>query len=73
MVNLHEKIKKVEECEIPHLFFEFYSLLDFVFAVDDLIGVFLVYLELFVDAVFDGECCDTFLVGFNLICFLVEL
>ena len=72
MVNLHEKIKKVEECEIPHLFFEFYSFLDLVLAVDGLIGVLLVYLELFVDAVFDGECCDTLLVGFNLICFLVE-
>ena len=72
MVNLHEKIKKVEECEIPHLFFEFYSFLDLVFGINNLVGVFLVCLELFVDAVFDGECCDTLLVGFNLICFLVE-
>ena len=73
MVNLHEKIKKVEECEIPHLFFEFYSFLDLVFAVDDLIGVLLVCLELFVDAVFDGECCNTFLVGFSLESLFVEL
>ena len=73
MVNLHEKIKKVEECEIPHLFFEFYCLFHLVLAVDGLIGVLLVCLELFVDAVFDSECCNTFLVGFNLICFLVEL
>ena len=73
MVNLHEKIKKVEECEIPHLFFEFYSFLDLVFAVDDLVGVLLVYLKLFVDAVFDGKCCDTFLVGFCLESLFVEL
>ena len=66
MVNLHEKIKKVEECEIPHLFFEFYSFLDLVLAVDDLIGVLLVCLELFVYAVFDSECCNTFLVCFSL-------
>ena len=73
MVNLHEKIKKVEECEIPHLFFEFYSFLDLVLAVDDLVGVLLVCLELFVDAVFDSECYDTFLVGFSLKSLLVEL
>lgn len=73
MVNLHEKIKKVEECEIPHLFFEFYSFLDLVFAVDDLIGVFLVYLKFLVDTVFDGKCCYTFLVGFYLESLLVEL
>ena len=73
MVNLHEKIKKVEECEIPHLFFEFYSFLDLVFAVDNLIGVLFVCFKLFVDAVFDGECCNTFLVGFGLESLFVEL
>ena len=73
MVNLHEKIKKVEECEIPHLFFEFYSFLDLVFGINNLVGVFLVCLELFVDAVFDGECCNAFFVGFCLESLLVEL
>ena len=68
-----KKKKKVEECEIPHLFFEFYSFLDLVFAVYNLIGVLLVYLKLFVDAVFDGERCDTFLAGFSLESLLVEL
>lgn len=72
MVNLHEKIKKVEECEIPHLFFEFYSFLDLVFGINNLVGVFLVCFEFFVDAVFDGECCNTFLVGFSLESLFVE-
>ena len=73
MVNLHEKIKKVEEYEIPHLFFEFYSFLDLVLAVDDLVGVLLVCLELFVDTVFDSECYNTLLVGFSLESLLVKL
>ena len=73
MVNLHEKIKKVEECEIPHLFFEFYCLFHFVLAVEDLVSVLLVYLKIFVDTVFDGECCNTFLVGFSLEGLFVEL
>ena len=73
MVNLHEKIKKVEEYEIPHLFFEFYSFFHLVLGVNHLIGVFFLCFKFIVDILFDCECYNTLLVGFSLESLLVEL
>ena len=73
MGNLHEKKKNLRNVKFPILFFKFYSFLDFIFTVDDLIGVFFAYLKLFVNAVFNGKCYNTLLVGFYFESLFVEL